>query len=47
MEFISDRQLEFYTEQEELQPFEVCAQVVLIQIHVCVGVLLLHLCNYV
>ncbi len=23
VEFISDRQLEFYTEQEELQPFEV------------------------
>lgn len=47
MEFISDRQLEFYTEQEELQPFEVCAQVVFIQTDVCGGVLLLHLCSYV
>jgi len=39
VEFISDRQLEFYTEKEELQPFEVCVQVIIIiQVCVCVCV---------
>lgn len=41
VEFITDRQLEFYTEREELQPFEVCAQGIIIMNH-CVGVLFVY-----